>query len=70
VAGNDAIARDDLIRHPEIDAAMCDEFVDFFECTRIEQQPDALARRQLARCALAPKALFAAAQLSAPFEVV
>jgi hypothetical protein len=49
---------------------MCDQFVEFFEAARIEQQSNALACGQLPRCALTLKALFAASQLSAPFEVV
>jgi hypothetical protein len=49
---------------------MCDEFVDFFEAARVEQQADALARRQLAGCALTLEALFTASQLSTPFELV
>ena len=70
VPGNDAIARDDLVGHPEVEAAMCDELVDLFEGVRVEQQVDALARGQLAGRALALEALFAAAELSPPLELV
>src|SRR4029453_15232902 len=45
------------------------EFVDLFEGAGIEQQVDALARRQLPRFALAAKSLVAAAQFRAPIEI-
>ena len=38
VAGDDAVARHDLIRHAEVAAAVCDELVDFLERARIEQR--------------------------------
>ena len=47
VAGDDAVARDDLIGHPEVEAAVCDELVDLFEGRR---------RRTAGRCARAPSA--------------
>ena len=70
VAGDNAVARDDLVGHPEVEAAVCDELVDFLEGARIEQQFDALARRQLAGRALPLEALFPACQLGPPFELV
>jgi hypothetical protein len=48
VAGDDAVARDDLRVHAEVAAAVRDELVDLLEGAGIEQQVDALARRQLA----------------------
>ena len=36
------------VLHAEIDAAMADEFVEFFEGAFVEQQIDALARGELA----------------------
>ena len=47
-AGDHAVARNFRLRHAEIDAAMFDEHVEFLERAVIEQQFDALARRQLA----------------------
>ena len=70
VAGDDAVARDDLIGHPEIEAAMRDELVDLFEGARVEQQLDALARRQLAGRALPLEPFFSAAKLGPPFQLV
>ena len=69
VAGDDAVAGDDLILHPEVEAAVRDELVDLLEGAGIEQQLDALARRQLAGVVMALQALFAAAQLGAAFEI-
>ena len=69
VAGDDAVARDDLVGHPEVEAAVRDELVELLERARIEQQIDPLARRQLAGLVLAAQALFAAAQLGAPLEI-
>ena len=37
VAGDDAVARDDLLVHPEVGAAVRDELVDFLERAGIEQ---------------------------------
>ena len=68
-AGDDAVARDDLLVHAEVAAAMGDELVDFFECAGVEQQVDALARRQLAGFALPPQPILAATQLGAAFEI-
>jgi hypothetical protein len=46
-----------------------DELVELLERTGIEQQIDALARRQLARLVLAAQPLLAAALLRATFEI-
>ena len=70
MAGDDAVARDDLVVHPEIAAAVGDELVDLFEGAGIEQQLDPLAGGQLAGGVLPLEALGAAAQLGAAFEVV
>ena len=69
VTRDDAVARHDLVLHPEIDAAMRDQLVDLLEGAGIEQQLDPLARRQLARIVMALETLGAAAQLGAAFEV-
>ena len=70
MSGNDAVARDDLIGHPEVETAVCDELVDLFERGGIEQQLDALARRQLARGTLTLEPLVAAAELRATLELI
>jgi hypothetical protein len=70
VPGDDAITRDDLIGHPEVEAAVCDELVDLFEGAGVEQQVDALAHRQFPGRALPLEALFAASQLGKPFELL
>jgi hypothetical protein len=46
-----------------------DELVHFLERPRIEQEPDALARRELAGCVVAIETLLTAAELRAPFQV-
>jgi hypothetical protein len=46
-----------------------DQFVDFFEGAGIEQEIDALARRQLACGVLLVEAVLAAAQFRAAFEI-
>jgi hypothetical protein len=48
---------------------MRDELVEFFEGAGIEQQVDPLTGCQLAGGVLPAEALFAAAELGAPFEV-
>ena len=70
VTGDDAVARDDLVGHPEIEAAMGDELVDFFERIRIEQQLDALAGGQLAGRTLALETLLASSKLGSSLELV
>ena len=69
VAGDDAVARDDLLLHPEIGAAMRDELVDLLERAGIEQPLDALARGELALLVLLAQPFLAAAELGATFEV-
>jgi hypothetical protein len=69
VAGDDAVAGDDLIGHPEVEAAVRDELVEFFEGARIEQQIDPFAGREFSRVVLALEALFAAAELGAALEI-
>ncbi|MCY1501081.1 hypothetical protein D9M68_351420 [compost metagenome] len=59
--GDDAIARDLLALHAEIDAAMRDVHVVFFERAFIEQHLDAFARRQLALAVLGVDPSLAAA---------
>ena len=62
--GDDAVARDRLVFHAEVTPAMGHELVELFERSGIEQQVDALARRQLACLVLALEAIFSAAELS------
>ncbi len=56
VAGDHAVARDLLLVHAEIAAAVLDEHVPFLEGAGIEQQLEALARGQLALGVLRPDA--------------
>ena len=67
---DDAVAGHDLIGHAEVAAAVGDELVDFLERAGVEQQVDALARRKLARLALAAKPFFTAPELGAPIEIL
>ena len=69
MAGDDAVAGNDLLVHAEIAAAVGDELVDFFEGAGIEQEIDPLARRQLSRIVLALLARLAASQFGEAFEV-
>ena len=62
VAGHHAVAGDLAVGHAEIDAAVLLEHVPFFEGAVVEQQFDALARRQLALGVLGVDALLAAAE--------
>src|SRR5436190_19543085 len=48
VAGHDPIARDLLLGHAEILAAVLDKHVPFLEGTRVEQDVEELARGQIA----------------------
>ena len=57
-----AVARDFRLLHAEIDAAMLDEHIEFFEGTVVEQKVDALPRRELAPFMLRLAALLAAAR--------
>ncbi len=63
VAGDEAVAVDDLLIHSEIGGAMPHQLVHLFECACVQQQIDALARRKLAFLVLPRHALFAAARL-------
>src|SRR5699024_1610662 len=47
VAGDDTVARDALLVHAEVDAAVIDEHVPLFEGVFVQQHRQALARRQL-----------------------
>ena len=67
--GDDAVARDDLILHPEVAAAVRDELVDFLERAGIEQQLDPLAGGELAGRVLALDAGLAAAELRAALQI-
>jgi hypothetical protein len=69
VAGDDAVAGNQLPGHAEVEAPVRDELVDLLEGARIEQEVDALARRQLPGFALAAKPLFTAAEFRAPIEI-
>ena len=60
-AGDEAVAGRPLLLHPEIVAAVRDKFVEFLECAFVEQQRDALARREFAGLVLALAAFGAAA---------
>ena len=62
-AGDDPVARDPLLRHPEVVALVDHEPVDLDERAGIEQQLEPLARGLLPRLVLAAHALLAAAQL-------
>ena len=62
-AGHHAIARDALLGHAELGAAMLDEHVDLLERAEVEQQLQPLARRQLAALVLGGDAPRAATEL-------
>ena len=59
VAGDEAVAGDDLLLHAEVAAAMRDELVEFFEGAFVEEQFDALAGGKFALFVLAVAAVFA-----------
>ncbi len=63
VAGNHPVARDPLFLHAEVPALVDDQLVHLLERSLVEEQPDALPRRQLARLVLLLDPLGAAAQL-------
>jgi hypothetical protein len=65
VAGDDAVAGDLLVRHPEVEAAVLDELVQLLEGPLVEEQLHALARGELALRVLALEALGPAALLRA-----
>src|SRR5690606_7812152 len=60
--GDDAIAGDALILHPEVVAAVLHEHVGLFEGAFVQQDADAFAGGQLALGVLAGDALLASAQ--------
>ena len=68
MSGHNAVAGDDLLIHPEVAAPVGDELVEFLERARVEQQIDALARRQLASVVLAAQPLFSPAEFGAALE--
>ncbi len=70
VAGHDAIARDLLLFHPEVGAAMDDEAVGLGEGARVEQQLDALASGQAPAGMLALDARLAAAHHGASVQLL
>ena len=59
VAGDEAVAVDDLILHAEVARAMANQLVDFLEGAFVEQQIDALASGEFSFLMLAGAALFA-----------
>ena len=67
--GDDTVAGDDLAGHAEVEAAVRDEPVEFFEGARIEEEIDPFAGREFSRIVLALPALFAAAELGAALEI-
>ena len=69
VAGDHAVARNDLVVHPEVATTVGDQLVDFLEGAEIEEQLDTLAGRELAGLVLLLQARLAAAQLCAALEV-
>src|SRR5262249_55488884 len=60
VAGDHAVTGDLLLRHAEVGAAVRHELVDLDEAARVEEQLDALPRRQLSAPVLALDAVLAA----------
>jgi hypothetical protein len=52
MSGDEAVAIYDVALHAEIATAMADKFVDFFERAFVEQEVNALARRQFSLCVL------------------
>ena len=69
MAGDDAVAWNELLRHAEVAAAVRDQLVDFLERAGIEEELDSLARGQFAGVMLALLPLRAAAQLRAALEI-
>src|SRR5262245_28339745 len=62
-AGDDAVTRDLLLLHAEIDAAVLDEHVELLEGAFVQQKLDAFARRELAAPMLRVDALLSTAEL-------
>ena len=69
IPGNDAIAGILLVLHPEIDAAMGDEFVDFFKRIAIQQKRDALTGGHFAFRPLLVEPLLSAAEFGGPVHL-
>ena len=63
MAGDDAVARNQLLVHAEVAAAVGDELVDLLEGAPIEQQLDPLARGELSLLVLPVDPFLTAAQL-------
>src|SRR6185503_8849811 len=61
-AGDHAVARDPLLLHPEVGAAMGDELVDLGERAGVEEHVDPLARRELSGLVLLVDPGFSAAR--------
>jgi hypothetical protein len=61
--GNDAVSRERLRLHSEVDAIVLDVHVIFFEAALIEKDAETLAGGQPTLCMLRRNALFAAAEL-------
>ena len=72
MAGDDAVAGNQQVRivHAEVAAAVGDELVGLDERPGIEEEVDALARRQLAGVVLLLEAIFAAAELGPALEIL
>ncbi len=70
VAGDHAIAGNALFLHPEVGGSMDDELVELLERAGIEEEGDALPRRELAFVVLAVDAVLSASQLAFPFAAL
>ena len=68
-AGDDAVARHDLVGHAEVEAAMRDELVDLLEGAGVEELGDALAGGELAGGVLPLDAGRAAAGFGPSFQI-
>ena len=62
VAGDEAVAVDDLLVHAEVVAVVADQLVGFLEGAFVEQQVDAFARGEFAFGVLAGAALVSTAR--------
>ena len=62
IAGDEAVAKDDLVFHAEVGAAVRNQLIGLFKGAFIEQEIDALTGRHLALFVLASTALFTAAR--------
>ena len=63
VAGDETVTVDHLFLHPEIGAAVTDQLIHLLERAFVDQEIDALARRQFAFFVLLGAAFFAAPRL-------